>query len=196
MICWDGIPWYTDTAGLKSWITNHVVLVSGAGGSIGSELCRQIAKYQPRQLILLELNEFALYTIEQEFARAIPTAKYRVRNRRCEKRHAPWTKLLKTLSPVDDLSCGSVQACASDGNAEHMEAVLNNVLGTRVLAQAAITSGVENLLFISTDKAVNPTNVMGASKRLAEMVCQSLQQGSEMQFVMVRFGTCSARPAV
>lgn len=176
-----------DTAGLKHWISNKVVLVSGAGGSIGSELCRQIARYQPRELILFELNEFALYEIEEEFSRRFPDVKV-----------VPAIGDVKNQARIDEIICthrpSVVFHAAAYKHVPLMEtqnawqAVLNNVLGTLVLARAAVAGGAEKFVLISTDKAVNPTNVMGASKRLAEMVCQGLQQDTGIRFVIVRFG--------
>ena len=180
-------PVVLDTAGLTGWIGNHVVLVTGAGGSIGSELCRQIAKYQPRQLILLELNEFALYNIEQEFSEHFPSVSI-VRAIGDVKNTARVEELLNSYRPSVVFHAAAYKHVPLMETQNTWQAVLNNVLGTRILAQTAIANGVEKFVFISTDKAVNPTNVMGASKRLAEMVCQSLQQGSATQFVMVRFG--------
>ncbi len=180
-------PVTLDTAGLKSWISGRVVFVTGAGGSIGSELCRQIAKYQPRQLILLELNEFALYAIEQEFSERFPNVGI-VCAIGDVKDASRVEELLKLHRPSMVFHAAAYKHVPLMERENAWQAVLNNALGTRVLAQAAIASGVEKFVFISTDKAVNPTNVMGASKRLAEMVCQSLQPGNATQFVMVRFG--------
>ena len=180
-------PVVLDTAGLQDWISNHAVLVTGAGGSIGAELCRQIAKYQPRLLILFELNEFALYTIEQEFTERFPAI-----NLVCAigdvKNAARVSELLAVYRPSMVFHAAAYKHVPLMETQNAWQAVQNNVLGTCVLAQAAITNGVEKFIFISTDKAVNPTNVMGTTKRLAEMVCQSLQQSSGMQFIMVRFG--------
>jgi FlaA1/EpsC-like NDP-sugar epimerase len=180
-------PVVLDTAGLQSWIKNSVVMVSGAGGSIGAELCRQIARYRPRQIILLELNEFALCGIEQEFNSrfhdvpivcAIGDVKDSERV----------NQLLRTYRPSVIFHAAAYKHVPLMENENAWQAILNNVAGTRVVAQAAIAHGVQKFVFISTDKAVNPTNVMGASKRLAEMVCQALQQEAETRFVMVRFG--------
>ena len=180
-------PVVLDTAGLKSWISNHVVLVSGAGGSIGSELCRQIARYDPRELILFELNEFALYNIEQEFSGQFPQVKIT-----CAigdvKDAARVQELLETHHPAVVFHAAAYKHVPLMETGNAWQAVVNNVSGTLVMAKAAMSAGVKKFVFISTDKAVNPTNVMGASKRLAEMVCQSLQQGSDTRFVMVRFG--------
>ena len=180
-------PVVLDTAGLKAWISGHVVLVSGAGGSIGAELCRQITRYQPRRLILYELNEFALYNIEQEFARRFPEMEV-VCAIGDVKDRARVSDVLAAYRPSVVFHAAAYKHVPLMESGNAWQAVLNNVQGTRVMAQAAITTGVEKFVLISTDKAVNPTNVMGASKRLAEMVCQSLQQDAGTRFVMVRFG--------
>ena len=180
-------PVVLDTAGLKSWIGGHVVLVTGAGGSIGSELCRQLAKYQPCQLILFELNELALYNIGQEFSEYFPDVSIAcvigdVKNiNRVD-------ELLKTYRPSMIFHAAAYKHVPLMETRNAWQAVFNNALGTRNLARTAIAYGVKKFVLVSTDKAVNPTNVMGASKRLAEMLCQSLQQECNTQFVMVRFG--------
>lgn len=180
-------PVVLDTAGLKGWIGGNTVMISGAGGSIGAELCRQIARYRPRQLILLELNEFALYGIEQEFSARFPDLQI-VCAIGDVKDAARVNQLLQAYRPSVVFHAAAYKHVPLMENENAWQAVLNNVVGTRVLAQAAIAHGVEKFVFISTDKAVNPTNVMGASKRLAEMVCQALQGADSTRFVMVRFG--------
>ena len=180
-------PIVLDDQGLHHLIADKVVLVTGAGGSIGSELCRQVARFQPKLLVMFELNEFCLYSIGEEMART----------------HAP----LKTATVIGDVkdegrvhetmakySPNIVFHAAAYKHVPLMEnenawaAVRNNVLGTYVVASTAEACGVERFVLISTDKAVNPTNVMGASKRLAEQVCQGLQPRSRMSLVAVRFG--------
>ena len=180
-------PVRLDDAGLHGLLGGKRVLVTGAGGSIGSELCRQIARYAPRELILLELSELALYSIEQEFrdrfpelavAALIGDAKSPARVGEVFARHAPQV--------VFHAAAYKHVPLMEDGNAA--EAVANNVLSTVTLARAAEAAGTEKFVLVSTDKAVNPTNVMGASKRLAEMLLQAEQGRSRTQFVIVRFG--------
>jgi FlaA1/EpsC-like NDP-sugar epimerase len=176
-----------DDAGLHELITGKVIMVTGGGGSIGSELCRQIASFQPSLLVLFEQSEFALYKIEQSLrddfenlpiASVIGDIKNAKRVAHAMHQYAP--------SLVFHAAAYKHVPLMEETNA--WEAVQNNVLGTLVVAQAAIEFGVKKFVFISTDKAVNPTNVMGATKRLSEMVCQGLQQTGETRFEMVRFG--------
>jgi FlaA1/EpsC-like NDP-sugar epimerase len=180
-------PVMLDTAGMNDWISDRTVMITGAGGSIGSELCRQIARYAPRQLILFELNEFALYSIEQEFGERFPQVsvvcaigdvKDEVRVNQIMAAHQP--------SVVFHAAAYKHVPLMENDNA--WQAVLNNVGGTLVAARAATEHRVEKFVLVSTDKAVNPANVMGASKRLAEMACQALEPGGATRFVMVRFG--------
>lgn len=176
---------------LGKCITGKVVLVSGAGGSIGSELCRQIIRLRPSRLVLMELSEYALYSIEQELTLTCAKLKLSVeivallgsvihqqRNERIMKRFGVQTVYHAAAYKHVPL-------------VEHnpVEGVRNNAVGTRRMAEAALAAGVETFLLISTDKAVRPTNVMGASKRLAELVLQGLaRQGGSTRFCMVRFG--------
>jgi FlaA1/EpsC-like NDP-sugar epimerase len=175
-----------DTAGLQNWLEQHVVMVSGAGGSIGSELCRQIARFRPKLLVLFELNEFALYQIQQEFEERFPELSIvcaigDVKNRERV------SELLTRYSPSVIFHAAAYKHVPLMERENAWQAVENNVIGTVCLAQCAQAHGVEKFVFVSTDKAVNPVNVMGATKRMGEMVCQSLQDGGT-RFVMVRFG--------
>ena len=180
-------PVVLDSAGLSSLLAGKVVLVTGAGGSIGSELCRQIARFGPSRLVLFELSEYALYQIDQEFRSAHPglaivCAVGDTRNpRRVE-------QVLRDYRPSVVFHAAAYKHVPLMEEVNAWEAVQNNVLGTYTLASASAQHGVEKFVLISTDKAVNPTNVMGASKRLAEMVCQALQTAAATRFVMVRFG--------
>lgn len=182
-------PVVLDDAGLHDLLGDHTVLVTGAGGSIGSELCRQIARFAPSQLVLFEASEFALYTIEQELRQKFPALDlvYQIGDVRDAARV---DEIMKRYSP------GVVFHAAAYKHVPLMEqnawqAIRNNVLGTWTVARAAQQNGVSKFVMISTDKAVNPTNVMGASKRLAEMVCQAMQHEdsrARTRFVIVRFG--------
>jgi len=180
-------PVLLDETRLQQWIHGRRVLVTGAGGSIGSELCRQIARFEPAQLVLYEHNEFALYRMEQEFAEQYPRiglkcvigdVKNAARVAEALTKHRPET--------VFHAAAYKHVPLMEEGNA--WEAIQNNALGTWRVAEAAIAHGVEKFVLVSTDKAVNPTNVMGASKRLAEIVCQGLQAVNSTRFVIVRFG--------
>jgi FlaA1/EpsC-like NDP-sugar epimerase len=179
-------PVTLDSEGLSGWLHGQVVLVTGAGGSIGSELCRQILKFAPKRLVALETNELALYNLEQEFS-----------SRAGETELAFVIGDVKNARRVDEVlghhrPSALFHAAAykhvplmEDDNA--WEAVQNNTLGTWRVAAAAVRHRVEKVVIVSTDKAVNPTNVMGASKRLAELLCQGLST-DKTRFVMVRFG--------
>ena len=173
---------------LKLKITGKVVLVTGAGGSIGSELCRQIILQKPKQLILYEINEFSLYNVEQEF----------------DKIEMPHVEILPVLGSVRDrkrfqnvVKHFSVQTIYHAAAYKHVplveynnsEGVLNNTFGTLIAAEVALAEKVETFVLISTDKAVRPTNTMGVTKRIAELVLQALsKQESSTCFTMVRFG--------
>jgi len=180
-------PVILDNAGLNAFLRDRVVMVTGAGGSIGSELSRQIARFQPKQIVLLELNEFALYNMEQEFNEYFPDVPI-VCAIGDVKNAARVEQILREYSPTVIFHAAAYKHVPLMENENAWEAVQNNVLGTYVLARAAIACGVEKFILISTDKAVNPANVMGASKRLAEMLCQGLQRREGPRFVIVRFG--------
>jgi FlaA1/EpsC-like NDP-sugar epimerase len=180
-------PVLLDESGLQQWIHGSSILVTGAGGSIGSELCRQIARFEPAQLVLFEHNEFSLYRMEQEFAEQYPQIAVK-----CVigdvKNAARVAEALAEYRPgiVFHAAAYKHVPLMEEGNA--WEAIQNNVLGTWRVAEAAIAHGVDKFVLVSTDKAVNPTNVMGASKRVAEIVCQGLQTTGSTRFVIVRFG--------
>jgi FlaA1/EpsC-like NDP-sugar epimerase len=181
-----------DEAGLQSLLTDKAVMVTGAGGSIGSELCRQIARFAPASLILFEQSEYALYQIEQEFTQRWPHLQL-VCLIGDVKDAAAVDGAVATYRPAVVFHAAAYKHVPLMERDNAWAAVRNNVLGTLVVAQTARRHGVAEFVLISTDKAVNPTNVMGASKRLAEMACAAVQAqddraGFATRFVTVRFG--------
>ncbi|RIX43575.1 MAG: polysaccharide biosynthesis protein [Rhodocyclales bacterium GT-UBC] len=178
-----------DDRGLNDWLAGRVVLVSGAGGSIGSELCRQIAKFSPARLVLLDSSEFALYRISDELARMYPELSCGcwAGDVRCRERVR---EIFDNERPVAVFHAAAYKHVPLMERVNAWQAVLNNVLGTFVIASEAQVAGVDKFVLISTDKAVNPTNVMGATKRLAERLCRAIQSGGRggTRFVTVRFG--------
>ncbi|MBU0689952.1 MAG: polysaccharide biosynthesis protein [Gammaproteobacteria bacterium] len=178
---------HLDTGGLQDLLAGKTVMVTGAGGSIGAELCRQIARFSPAKLVLYELGELALYNMEQELGASFPdlSIEYLVGDVRDEARldqvfaeyHPNVVFHAAAYKHVPLMECGNA-----------WQAVRNNVYGTWQVARCAQKYGAGTFVLISTDKAVNPTNVMGASKRLAEIVCTGLQQEAGTRFVTVRFG--------
>jgi FlaA1/EpsC-like NDP-sugar epimerase len=180
-------PVTLDNLGLAQLLEQKTVLVTGAGGSIGSELCRQIAKFRPSRLVLFELSEFALYQTEQEFRRALPELPIVCVVGDTKSRDRVHQVLAK-YRPHVVIHAAAYKHVPLMEEENAWEAVRNNVFGTYVLASEAIAQAVESFVLISTDKAVNPVNIMGASKRLAEMVCQALQPRGSTRIIMVRFG--------
>jgi FlaA1/EpsC-like NDP-sugar epimerase len=189
-------PVAPDQSLLAAAITDKVVMVTGAGGSIGSELCRQIIQLQPRTLILFELSEFALYDIEKDLQHLLS-----------RKPQVTTIEIITVLGSVADAkriekvcSVFKIQTFYHAAAYKHVpmveknpgEAVRNNIFGTLYAAQAAIKANVELFVLISTDKAVRPTNTMGATKRFAELILQALSAGfgsaHHTRFTMVRFG--------
>ena len=171
---------------ILNFISGKVVLVTGGGGSIGSELCRQIAKSGPKQLIIFDIYENNAYDIQMELRRTYPelnlvTLIGSVRNTtRVE-------QVLSTYRPELVFHAAAHKHVPLMEDSPN-EAIKNNVFGTYKMAKAAAAHGVKRFVLISTDKAVNPTNIMGASKRLCEMVVQMMNRESDTEFVAVRFG--------
>ena len=177
-----------NSAGLHGLLADKVVLVTGAGGSIGAELCRQIAVFTPARLVFFELSELALFTIEQEFAQRYPQLPISAIVGDVKDR-ALLDQTFAALRPQVVFHAAAYKHVPLMENENAWAALRNNVAGTACVARAALAHGVDEFVLISTDKAVNPTNVMGASKRLAERVCQGLQKtASTTRFVAVRFG--------
>jgi len=179
-------PVELDTAGLQDWLSGRTVLVTGAGGSIGAELCRQILRFAPARLVAFELSELALYSIEQEFGTRSGSTDlaYVIGDVKSAGRV---DSVFATYRPTVVFHAAAYKhvPLMEDDNA--WQAVLNNALGTRRVAEAAVRHGVEKFVLVSTDKAVNPTNVMGTTKRLAELLCQPLST-ERTRLVAVRFG--------
>jgi FlaA1/EpsC-like NDP-sugar epimerase len=180
-------PVVLDDAGLHDLLTGKTVMVTGAGGSIGSEMCRQIARFSPSKLVLFEAGEFALYTIEQELKQTFPGLNI-VSLMGDVRDAARVDEVMQIHRPSVLFHAAAYKHVPLMERNNAWQAIRNNVLGTWTVANAAQQHGVGKFVMISTDKAINPTNVMGASKRLAEMVCQALQPVDSTRFVMVRFG--------
>lgn len=176
-----------DNSGLKKLISKKSVLVTGAGGSIGSELCRQVLKFKPSILVCLDISEYALYSLEQELKdlRLKTNIIYLVGDIKNELR---LKKMFKKHKPKVVFHAAAYKHVPLMEKNNVTEALDNNVSGTFVLAKICKQLKVEKFIFVSTDKAINPTNVMGATKRLAEMVCKGLQSKTGTKFIIVRFG--------
>lgn len=179
-------PVSINTEEVLGYVRGKVVLVTGGGGSIGSELCRQIAAHDPKQLIIVDIYENNAYEIQQELLRKYPAldqvvliASVRNTNR--------MDRIFATYRP-DIVYHAAAHKHVPLMEASPNEAIKNNVFGTYKTAMAADKYGAEKFVLISTDKAVNPTNIMGASKRICEMVIQMMNQRSKTNFVAVRFG--------
>ena len=181
-------PVELDEAGIAGLISGKTVLVTGAGGSIGSELCRQVARYAPARLVLYELSEFALYQIEQQLGELHPNLPLvRLMGDVKNLSHLQATFFVQRPHLVFHAAAFKHVPLMEDDNA--WAAVQNNTLGTWNAAIAAAEAGAERFVLISTDKAVNPTSVMGASKRAAEMVLSHMATlGHSTVFSAVRFG--------
>lgn len=175
-----------DTSGIEAYIKSQVCLITGGGGSIGSEIVRQLVKYQPREIVVLDIYENNAYDLQQTL-----------------KRHYPNIKLTVVIASIrdkerlcrifNDFKPSVVFHAAAHKHVPFMEdhpseAVKNNIFGTLNVAQCAHENGAKRFILISSDKAVNPTNIMGATKRIAELIIQSLDKQSETEFVAVRFG--------
>ena len=180
-------PVHLDDAGLAQLLGGRTVLVTGAGGSIGSELCRQIARYRPGRLAALDSSELGLYTIAQEFAdRGAGSA---LATTIGDASNSPLlSRILAQYGPQIVFHAAAYKQVPMMEGENAFQGVANNVLATLAVARAAQASGCEKFVLVSSDKAVNPTSIMGASKRLAEMLCRELQPMARTRFVVVRFG--------
>ncbi|MBC7428165.1 MAG: polysaccharide biosynthesis protein [Bacteriovorax sp.] len=176
-----------DTAHLHTMITNKVVLVTGAGGSIGSELCAQIAKFNPSMLVMCDYCELFMYELEMKFKEDYPEVPFFPKIVDVRNAH----KLDQVFAEYSPHIVFHAAAHKHVPMMEHnpIEAIETNIKGTKIVGEAALKYGAEKFIMISTDKAVNPTNVMGASKRIAEMVITDLSKRSNTtKFISVRFG--------
>lgn len=171
---------------IRGWLGGRTVLVTGAGGSIGSELCRQCARHGARKIALLEVDELALTTAHAELKRAFPDLEIVSVLGNCGD-PAVISYALKIAEP-DAVFHAAAYKQVPLLERQLREAVRNNVLATEVVARSCREAGVSTFVFISTDKAVDPVNVLGATKRFAEMVCQTLDDRKSTRFVTVRFG--------
>ncbi|WIV20003.1 nucleoside-diphosphate sugar epimerase/dehydratase [Paenibacillus polygoni] len=179
-------PIKTDLDGIMNYVHHKSVLVTGAGGSIGSELCRQISRFEPKELLLLGHGENSIYTIEMELRKTFPDLQLKTIIADIQDKE-------RMNSVFDECRPQVVFHAAAHKHVPLMErnpteAVKNNVFGTKNVADCADEYGVERFVLISSDKAVNPTSVMGATKRIAEMYIQTLNTSSNTKFVAVRFG--------
>lgn len=179
-------PIKVNTEEILDYVSNKVVLVTGGGGSIGSELCRQIAMHTPKQLIIVDIYENNAYEIQQELKRSYPKLDLviliaSVRNT------IRMNRIFEYYRPDIVYHAAAHKHVPLMEDSPH-EAIKNNVFGTYKTAMAAGTHGVKRFVLISTDKAVNPTNIMGASKRLCEMIVQTMNKKYDTEFVAVRFG--------
>ncbi|MCX5847535.1 MAG: nucleoside-diphosphate sugar epimerase/dehydratase [Deltaproteobacteria bacterium] len=178
-------PVHLDSAGIRNYISGRVVLITGCGGSIGSELCRQVIKYQPRQLILVDAGEANLFHIQMELHHELD-----YQNCRVILGHVQDKTLMQSI--FQEFNPQVVFHAAAYKHVPILEknpweAVTNNIIGSRVVMGLAVEHNVERFVLVSTDKAVRPTNVMGASKRVTELLLQSFQ-GNGTRFMAVRFG--------
>ena len=197
-------PIKVDLESILNYVKDKTVMVTGGGGSIGSELCRQIAGHRPRRLIIVDIYENNAYEIQQELKYKYPRldlvvliASVRNTNR--------MNSIMQEYRP-DIIYHAAAHKHVPLMEVSPNEAIKNNVFGTWKTAQAAVQNGVRKFVLISTDKAVNPTNIMGASKRICEMIIQTYNRHYETEFVAVRFGNvlgsnsavqktdCSRRP--
>ncbi|WP_087974156.1 polysaccharide biosynthesis protein [Oceanobacillus rekensis] len=173
---------------ISDYVTGNTVMVTGAGGSIGSEICRQLMRFTPKKILLLGHGEYSIYNIDMELKRVYGDTE---------------TEIIPIIGDVQDrqrifdvVNQHKPEIIYHAAAHKHVplmeynphEAVKNNIIGTRNVAEAADAFGVNKFVMVSTDKAVNPTNVMGATKRVAEMVVQDMAQRSKTKFVAVRFG--------
>lgn len=179
-------PIHLDNGAIAEDITDKVVMVTGGGGSIGSELCRQIAKFSPKKLIVLDIYENNAFDLQNELADDFPDCNVEIVIASVRDKERLEQVFAAFRPQIVFHAAAHKHVPLMESNA--MEAVKNNVFGTYNVASCADKFGVKRFVMISTDKAVNPTNVMGATKRICEMIIQAMQTVSKTEFVAVRFG--------
>lgn len=179
-------PLLFETESVQQLLQNKAVLITGAAGSIGAELCRQVSRFSPSQLILVDQDETSMFHIAEELKDKFPRLSFHafvadIRDK------AKMKQVFEQFRPAIVLHAAAYKHVPlMEKNLD--EAVKNNILGTKVIAESALGAGSERFILISTDKAVNPTSVMGATKRAGEMLCQVLNQKNQTKFISVRFG--------
>ncbi len=178
-----------DAPEIENAYAGRVVMVTGAGGSIGSEICTQLVNCSPSSIVLFEQSEFQLYAIEREIRRLTETTEIKVKSRL-----GSVTDKSRITTVIEEMGVEIILHAAAYKHVpiveeNELEGVRNNVIGTKIVAEAANAAGLERMILVSTDKAVRPTNIMGATKRMAELVVQDMQTRSTgTKFAMVRFG--------
>jgi len=179
-------PVVLDQKPIEDFLQNKKVLITGAAGSIGSELCRRVAKFKPSLLLILDQDETGIFNISAELKESFP--KLEVISLIADIRDEEKIKQIfkKFLPHIVFHAAAYKHVPLMEENVD--EAVKNNIFGTKIVAEVAINNKVESFIFISTDKAVNPTSVMGATKRVGEMICRILNEKNQTKFICVRFG--------
>ncbi|MCD5324120.1 MULTISPECIES: polysaccharide biosynthesis protein [Pontibacillus] len=180
-------PVELDMGSVSETLTNRTILVTGAGGSIGSEICRQICKFEPKRIVLLGHGENSIYTIEMEL-RNVYKDRFEIITEIADVQHREKMMAVMAKHKPDVVYHAAAHKHVPLMERNPEEAVKNNVIGTKNVAEASDANGIGTFVMVSTDKAVNPTSVMGASKRMAEMIVQDMDARSETRFVAVRFG--------
>lgn len=179
-------PVKVDNKMIGEYVKDKVVMITGGGGSIGSELCRQVARFNPKQLIIVDISENYAYEIQQEMKRKYPELQLEILIASVRNTNR-MNDIMQKYHP-DIIYHAAAHKHVPLMEDSPNEAVKNNVFGTYKTAEAAAKNGVKRFVMISTDKAVNPTNIMGATKRICEMIIQSFNRKYETEFVAVRFG--------
>lgn len=179
-------PVVLDTKLIKNFILGKSVLITGAAGSVGSELCRQVAKFNPSLLLLLDQDETGIFNISEELKDAFPKLNFSALI--CDIQEEKKVKKIFNQYRPNIIFHAAAYKHVPLMEEHPDEAVRNNIFGTKIVAEASLRSGVEKFIFISTDKAVNPVSVMGITKRIGEIICQVLNQKNNTKFISVRFG--------